>query len=453
MNPNELLIRFETVDRQTEGPVTRLVGFARARNLLPLLDAADLDANPRTAKVGQITNDIRESIETTPELFPFKTKGILVASANCRELERRRYHMTFENPAIEGILDGGHNTLAIGLHILSTAGVEPKDLKKIKSWPEFKDAWIAHAEKVKELKSATKAGEGGPLDFLVPVEILIPSDPEDSLQMEAFTSSLFEICAARNNNRQLADEAKANKKGLYDYLRQQVPAEIEKRVEWKSNDGGDVKVRDLVALSWVPLSLTTLPPGISQPRTVEMYSGKGKCSTSFDALMEHDLVSRQLADGTYELHNPVIGSALKIAGSMPKLYDLIYREFPAAYNDGGNKRFGGLSSVKLAKDMRTKPVSPFTKTPVQFSYPDGFIMPLVYGLSALMKTGVDGHVEWIVSSPEKFIRDNLPAVVRRYRAIIEAFSGDPQKIGKNEGAYTIAKDAFETELMKLTHAA
>ena len=52
MNPNELLIRFETVDRQTEGPVTRLVGFARARNLLPLLDAADLDANPRTAKVG-----------------------------------------------------------------------------------------------------------------------------------------------------------------------------------------------------------------------------------------------------------------------------------------------------------------------------------------------------------------------------------------------------------------
>jgi hypothetical protein len=100
MNPNELIIRFETVDRQTEGPVTRLVGFVRARNLLPLLDAADLDANPRTAKIGPITADIIESIEKTPELFPFKTKGILVASANCRELERRRYQMTFENPDI-----------------------------------------------------------------------------------------------------------------------------------------------------------------------------------------------------------------------------------------------------------------------------------------------------------------------------------------------------------------
>lgn len=96
MNPNELIIRFETVDRQTEGPVTRLVGFVRARNLLPLMDAATLEANPRTAKVGQITSDIREFIETTPDLFPFKTKGILVASANCKELERRRYHMTFE---------------------------------------------------------------------------------------------------------------------------------------------------------------------------------------------------------------------------------------------------------------------------------------------------------------------------------------------------------------------
>ncbi len=452
MNPNELLIRFETVDRQTEGPVTRLVGFVRARNLLPLLDAADLDANPRTAKVSQITNDIRESIETTPELFPFKTKGILVASANCRELERRRYHMTFENPAIEGILDGGHNSLAIGLHILGVAGVEPRELKKVKSWPEFKESWVAHHDKVKALKSSAASGEGGPLDFLVPVEVLIPSDPDDDLRLEAFTSSLFEIGAARNNNRQLADEAKANKKGLYDHLRTTVPADIAKRVEWKSNDGGDVKIRDIVALSWIPLALAPLPAGVSKPRVVDIYSGKGKCSSSFDALMEHPEVSSQTGDGTFELYNTVIGAALAVAGLMPKLYDLIYREFPAAYNDGGG-RFGRMSSVKMASDMKTKPVSAFTKSPVQYSYPDGFIMPLVYGLSALMETDADGNVGWRVSNPAKFVSDTLPNVVRRYRAIIEAFSGDPQKIGKNEGAYTIAKDAFETELLKLAQIA
>lgn len=452
MNPNELIIRFETVDRQTEGPVTRLVGFVRARNLLPLLDAADLDANPRTAKVGQITNDIRESIETTPELFPFKTKGILVASANCRELERRRYHMTYENPAVEGILDGGHNTLAIGLHILATAGVEAKELKKVKTWPDFKVAWVANHDKIKALKASSASGAGGPLDFLVPVEVLIPSDPDDDIQLEAFTSSLFEICAARNNNRQLADEAKANKKGLYDHLRTTVPAEIAKRVEWKSNDGGDVKIRDIVALAWIPLTLAPLPVGVTKPRVVDIYSGKGKCSSSFDVLMEHPDVSTQTGDGTFELHNAVIGAALAVAGTMPRLYDLIYREFPSAYNDGGG-RFGRLSSVKMASDMKTKPVSAFTKSPVQYSYPDGFIMPLVYGLSALMHANAEGIVEWRIPNPAKFVSETLPSVVRRYRAIIEAFAGDPQKIGKNEGAYTIAKDAFETELLKLAQSA
>ena len=40
---------------------------------------------------------------------------------------------------------------------------------------------------------------------------------------------------------------------------------------------------------------------------------------------------------------------------------MIYRDFPDDYNDGGAGRFGRLTSVKLAKDMRTKPVSPFTK--------------------------------------------------------------------------------------------
>lgn len=191
-----------------------------------------------------------------------------------------------------------------------------------------------------------------------------------------------------------------------------------------------------------------LPDGVSKPRVVDMYSQKGKCSAAFDALMEHPEVSKQTGDGTFELHSQKIGKALAVAGIMPLLYDLIYREFPGAYNESGG-RFGRLSSVKMANDMKTKPVTAFSKTPVQYSYPDGFIMPLVYGLSALMEANDDGIVNWKVEDPAKFVKDSLTNVVRRYRAIIEAFSGDPTKIGKNEGAYTIAKDAFETELLKL----
>lgn len=155
----------------------------------------------------------------------------------------------------------------------------------------------------------------------------------------------------------------------------------------------------------------------------------------------------------HELHNTTVGSALAIAAQLPNLYDQIYCDFPEAYNDGGAARFGRLSSVKMAKDMRSKPHSPFTKTPVAYSYPDGFIMPLVYGLKALMRKRDDGKVEWTVDDPAKFLDENLTTIVRKYRVIIEAFAGDPQKIGKNEGSYSLAADAFETELLKLTQAA
>jgi hypothetical protein len=452
MTPNELLLRFEQVDRQIEGPVTRLVGFVRARNLLPLLDAADLEANPRQAKVGPVTADIIESIETTPELFPFKTKGVLVAAASCRELERRRFQLTFENNAIEGILDGGHNTLAIGLHILGLALGDPKALKKVKRWPEFKEAWVEHREAVAKLRASAASGEGGPLDFLVPIEVLVPTDPEDDVILDRFTSSLLEIGAARNNNVELTLETKANKKGYYDELRKALQPRIANRVEWKTNDGGDVKVRDLVALAWIPLSLAPLPEGVSAPAATKIYSGKGDCAKAFDLLMSHESVSKATGgEYTHELHNTAIGSALAIAGQLPELYERINAAFPGAYNANGGS-FGLLRAVTAANNLRTKPTTPFLKQPRNYRYPDGLILPLVYGLKALIKADESGHLSWR-TDPSAFLDVHLEEIVRKYRVLITAFAGDPQKIGKNEGSYALALDAFETELLKLRQAA
>ena len=81
MNPETLIVRFDTVAEQTAGPVLRIVGFAKARNLIQLLDSADLEANPRSAKTGPVTQDILESIVDTPDIFVFKTKGILVGAS------------------------------------------------------------------------------------------------------------------------------------------------------------------------------------------------------------------------------------------------------------------------------------------------------------------------------------------------------------------------------------
>lgn len=448
MNPTSVIVRFDKVAEQAAGSVLRIVGFVRARELLPLIDAADLEANPRSAKAGPVTEDILESITETPGIFVFKTKGVLVGASAYERLQRNRYRLTFENTKIEGILDGGHNTLAIGTHILMNAVGDPGIKRKIRYWPDFKELWQNHREEVETLRKVRPEDDNydeGALDFLIPIEILVPSDLESDEALDAFNSSLLSICSARNNNVQLTLETKAGKKGFYEDLRAALPADIAGRVEWKTNDGGGIKARDLIALAWIPLSVLDVEfKPVIPPQNI--YRNKGECAKLFDEFLSDDRVSRP-TDGEYtrEVHHKGVRSALTLAGQLPVLYDKIYRDFPDAYNDGQGK-FGNITVVKMAKNMRTKPTCYFTEELVEYSYPDGLIMPIVYGLRELMKITSDGRVLW-AHDPKKFLDKHLPQIVRKYRVILDAYRFDPQKVGKNEGSYDLVIDAFKTQLM------
>ncbi len=447
MTPDSVIIRFDTVAEQVANPVLRIIGFARARDLLHLFDAADLEANPRSAKAGNVTEDIMESIEDSPETFVFKTKGILVGASNYEKLQRNRYRLTFENTRIEGILDGGHNTLAIGTHVLMHA-VGTAIKKKIRRWADFKELWDEHRDDVEQLKKVKETDDGYDpvaLDFLVPIEILVPSDLEDDDIMDKFNSSLLKICSARNNNVQLTQETKANKKGFFEDLRAALPAEIAERVEWKTNDGGEIKVRDLIALAWIPLAVVDdeIIPKIP-PQNI--YRNKGECAKLYDELLSEDEVS-EATDGEYTraLHHKMIKSAITLSAELPELYDKIYMDFPFAYNENGGK-FGKLGIVKMAS-KHSNPTTYFTDKDVQYSYPDGLIMPLVYGLRALMENRPDGTVSW-VTDPVVFLDKHLPTIVAKYIPILDAYRFDPQKVGKANGAYQLVLDAYATELLK-----
>jgi hypothetical protein len=448
MNPTSVIVRFDTVAEQPAGPVLRIVGFVRARELLQLFDAADLEANPRSAKAGPVTDDILDSIAETPDLFVFKTKGLLVGASSYERLQRSRFRLNFENTKIEGILDGGHNALAIGTHILAKAVGDSSIKRKVRRWADFKEMWDEYRDEVEALRKVKPDDDEydeGALDFLIPVEILVPSDLESDDAMEAFNGSLLSICSARNNNVQLTLETKANKKGFYEDLRVALPAEIAARVEWKTNDGGEIKARDLIALAWIPLSTLDLDYVPEFPPQ-NIYRNKGECAKLFDDLMSDDRVS-QPTDGEYtrEIHNTAVRSALALAAKLPALYDKIYTDFPSAYNANGGK-FGNITVVKMAASMRTKPKSYFTNEPVEYSYPDGLIMPLVYGLKVLMTTNSDGRVVWS-QDPKKFLDKHLTQIVRKYRVVLDAYRFDPQKVGKNEGSYQLVVDAYETGMM------
>ena len=168
-------------------------------------------------------------------------------------------------------------------------------------------------------------------------------------------------------------------------------------------------------------------------------------------------VSAPVEGPTHELSNETVASCFDILADLPKLYDKIYAEFPDAYNSN-NYRFGSSTIVKLydparretAKDKSayvvSQPTTHFLNIPVYHRYPDGLIMPLVYGLKGLM--GIeDGRVIW-ATDPVKFLDLYLKDIAGAYRLVLDMARFDPQKLAKNQASHEFAVGEFEKALIK-----
>ncbi|MCB1336811.1 MAG: hypothetical protein KDK10_04915 [Maritimibacter sp.] len=454
-NSYSTIIRFDQAAVQADGPIQRIVGFVQAKNLMSLFDDATLDANPRSAKTNQVTADIIESVTEAPEIFQFKTKGILLGTSEYKELDRRRYQLDFNNPAYEGLLDGGHNMLALGTFMLSKV-VEPKELKRIKLWEDMKAAWSQNRKELKAIRDQ--------FAFKIPVELLVPSDPEDDDTVNEFQMALVEVCAARNNNAQLTTEAKANQRGFYEEIRARLPQSVAERVEWKTNEwessGRPIKVRDIIALGWIPLTVLheqELLPKETEAGTLlnfnvlpqNIYRNKGELSKLFDKLMEHPEVSKAQHGPQHELHNSAIGSAFDILSDLPILYDEIFVGFKDAYNKATGGKFGKIKAVKIP--ARGTVASPFTKRDSDVGVPDGFVLPVLYGLKALMVVE-DGKVRWS-EDPHVFLKKHLRALVGAFRMPMDMAGFDPQKVAKSENTYAFMVGEVEKLQLRETSLA
>lgn len=455
---NGIIIKFESGNEQTVGEITKIVGLVKARFFVSIIDCLNLEANPRSSKTGVVTDAIQETIENLPALFPFMTKGVLLASSNYERLERGRVKICPDNPQIEGILDGGHNTLAIGLYILKQA-VEyhgESISKSSKTWDDFKKLWSDKRNMIDAYLTEIQGGrEPDNLNFLVPVELLVPRDINDTGCVYAFKNNLLEVCEARNNNVELQLPAKANQKGFFDDLKELLESHninIARRVEWKTNDGGEIKAQDIVALSWIPLNLIdSVRDENNYERKIEsvapnkLYSGKGSCMKQFERLMSSPDVTGG-ADDNYrrELINEEVKSAFRIAVELPELYDYIYEMFPKLYNAAGG-HFNAITAAKKLNDKRKIKTAPFCGKKIETVTPDGFIIPLVYGLQALMtKKEVNGKfmVVW-TQAPMPFLHNNLQKIVANYMEIFSVCDYDPQKVGKASVSYNQALSAYK----------
>lgn len=455
-NNNSVIIKFDFATEQTIEQITKIVGLVKAKHLIPVIDALDLKANPRSSKTGPVTAAIQESIQNTPNLFPFKTKGILLASSQYERLERNRFKITLQNFEIEGILDGGHNTLAIGLYILKQSmsyrgHVFPRGEK---TWDQFKQLWSDNRDTINTyLEQLRNDSSMDNLNFYIPVELLLPRNVDDIACVESFSNDLLEICEARNNNVELSVSAKSNQKGFFDTLKSLMknhnPA-LYSRIEWKTNNGGDIKAQDLIALAWIPLALIS-PVTDKNGKVIEpvaankLYSSKGSCLKQFEKLMSSpDVTGKTSADYKRELKNVEVSSAFKIAVELPELYDYIYENFPAFYNATDGK-YGRITAVKKSNETRKEKKAPFSGKIIDTLSPEGYILPIVYGLQALMVNKVvDGRSQIIWSQPPmSFLHDNLGKIVKSYVGVIKMCEYDPQKVGKSPQSYEQVLNAFK----------
>jgi hypothetical protein len=432
-----LIIKLEhsnTFQPSLEGcRIQKIISSISPKTFIALLKEADNKVNPRSAKVNRITKSIYETLETSPELFWFKSKGILIATKNCEQLERNRIRITLSDTDYEGIMDGGHNTFAVALYLLEKLFDDERI--RLKDWYECKRFWNDRYEEI--LNRFSKRADQ--FRFTIPIEIIAPDGEQGSL--DEFYDSIAEICSARNNNVQLPETSKGNQEGYYDPLKKLLANKYS--IIWKSGDPGKIKADDVITMA--SLSLIFLDKQGLLPETfskklhgVSLYSSKGKCVDFYNSLME-EIGERE--NGKSVLNDNLILSALSLTDSILKHFDRLYAEFGRMYNNF-SPGYGRMNAVK-----NTSSKVPFgtIKEEVPYIHPQGFIYPLLYGLIALMKYDEEqDEVSWIID-PSNINLFELD-LGYQYIGMMRMVNYDPQKVGKNNAFYNEAESIYRKYL-------
>ena len=433
--PNLLYIKLENGNNtqiSREGlKLCRISSSISPFTFIKLFAAADNKINPRVAKENQITQDIRVTLATSPEVFWLKSKGIVIATQNCRLSDRNRVGITLsEDIQREGIMDGGHNALAIAQYLL--INLFP-DNKLIKEWEPIKEFWTEHYEEI--IERFNQNNESGLFNFSVPIEIIFPSDEDGAF--EEYLAFINEICDGRNANVQLRDSAKDHQVGIYNGFKDLISCKDQ--VIWKTGMPGKIKVESVVSLaSLLLLSLqekNLLPPSLSTLNPVSIYSSSGRCVDFFGEVIRHPDVSEKRGD-QYVITNQRVLSAMTMVDDLLKFYDKLYLKFPSIYQRNPGK-FGGIKAVEMKSSKC--PFGYFEDT-IDYKYPSGFFIPLFCGVRELiMYNETTDTISWIIN-PVTINLDDLDC--EKYVEMIKFLNFNPQNVGKAPMMYREGADTF-----------
>ena len=446
-SPVEIEIRIQQHHTQHIDVVNRILGLVPISELLPIFANLDLFANPRDAKKSTITEAIQKTLTDEAQIFPLKSKGLLISGAKFVEKSNGRVSVWFEDLSKQGIIDGGHNSFAIGQFILNKSLEMSSETyrSKAKNWTDFKKEFI----KFKKQIDAYSLSERGirELSTLITIEILVPaSQKPDDLQQ--FNFALEKIQSARNNNAQVSLSAIMNNEGLYSNLRKNLPNELDGRVAWRTNDGNLLKPEDIVSLSWIPLNALLLKLKLNnefffdssgkkiQPlNPPQIYSSKNSC------VKHYKRFSEGIAFGNSVVELEMLDSLNKMSGEMPEIFDLLYRDFPKEFDVFSNRKFKSIDYVKAKNTASTQKKTPFYGYSTEYAFPEAYIYPIIYSLHKLIKVGKT--LEWI-EDPRNFLKKNLAQILSEYNdAYLKPLKYEPQQVGKKKDVYSYLEKVVE----------
>ncbi|MBR0181900.1 MAG: hypothetical protein IJQ05_01310 [Bacteroidaceae bacterium] len=425
--------KFENQKSLEGKKISKIVSSISPLDFIRLLKNADNKVNPRTATVNPVVRSIEETLTVSPELYFFKTKGLLISTQSCETLERNRVKLSFNDSQTEGVMDGGHNAFAIGRFIYKKLYGECK----FKEWKELKAFWDNEENYADLEKRYREYPNPEEFKFSIPIEIITPSDNSEE-SLTDFYDNIADICSARNSNVQLTDAAKSNQRGCYDYLKDIMPSNFQ--VIWKNGEAGLTKVEDVTALACIPLiKLVSLNyfldrgTEVGTLSKVSVYSQKNKCVKFFGSVMMNKDISRT-EKGKYILQNTTVKSALDLLVDIMRFCDRMYYYFPQLYNYN-NGSFGRIKGVlQKPKTTYSGPFNSFAKQS-DYKYAYGFFYPIICGLTELMELE-DGILRWKLNPLYiDFDDDKIKGVFTQYMNLVRLLDYNPNKVGKDNSTY------------------
>lgn len=419
--------------------ISRISSSISPYSFIKIFAIADNKINPRIAKENGITQDIRSTLSSFPELFWLMSKGIVLASQNCKILDRNRVSLTFdEDKNREGIMDGGHNALAIAQYILLKLYPENK---VVKEWAKCKDFWQENFDDI--VNRFNKAGGNEAFRFSIPVEIIFPGEDEGAY--DEYLDSISQICDARNTNVQLKASTKDNQVGIYDELKAKLSCKDD--VIWKTNELGRYKVEDIVSVSSLLFIFLQekglLPNNINILNPISIYSGKSRCVDFFGDIMRHPDISEKVGD-KYELRSTLVKSAIDMVDDLVKFFDRLYVKFPSIYQSYPGKKFGGIKAVEMRE---SKCLFGSNNETIPYKYSPAFYIPLFCGIRELITYNEGTNtISWCVN-PLSVDLEELDC--EKYVEMIKFLEFNPVKIGKAPLMYREGCDTFSAYKFKV----